>query len=228
MLNKETISKNFKEVQLRIAQAKKTMNRERDDVDLIIVSKTRTAEEISPLLEQGHKNFGENKVQEAETKWPKLKAKFPFAKLHLIGPLQSNKVKRAVGLFDVIETIDREKIAERVSKEISRQQRTLQCYVQLNTGEETQKAGVHPSQADVFIKMCRNDFLLPVSGLMCIPPSNSDPSPHFSLLLEIAERNQISNKSMGMSSDYELAIKLGSTEVRIGTGIFGKRDYPSL
>ncbi len=228
MLNTENISKNFKEVQFRIAQAKKSIGGERTNVDLIVVSKTRTVEEISTLLEQGHKNFGENKVQEAETKWPQLKSKFPFAKLHFIGPLQSNKVKRAVSLFDVIETIDREKIAERVSKEINSQRRELQCYIQLNTGAEPQKAGIHPLQADAFIKMCRNDLSLSVSGLMCIPPFELDPSPHFSLLSEIAERNQIPNRSMGMSGDYELAIKLGSTGVRIGTSIFGKRKYSSF
>jgi pyridoxal phosphate enzyme (YggS family) len=195
---------------------------------LVAVSKTHDADHIRLALDAGHRVFGENRVQEAQGKWPELKAAYPDTVLHLIGPLQSNKVKDAVALFDVIETIDRPKLARRVAAELAASGRAVRCFIQVNTGEEPQKAGVVPQDADAFIARCRDEFGLPVDGLMCIPPVDDDPAPHFALLAKIAVRNGLKSLSMGMSGDYEVAIAMGATHVRVGTAIFGpRRPYPA-
>jgi pyridoxal phosphate enzyme (YggS family) len=167
--------------------------------------------------------FGENKVQEAEDKWPNLKLAYSDISLHLIGPLQSNKVKRAVLVFDVIETLDRLKIANALAREMEAQNIKPECYIQVNTGEEKQKAGVLPANVDTFIKQCRDELGLPITGLMCIPPAGDNPSLHFGLLSEMAKRNGLEKLSMGMSSDFEVAVAFGATSVRVGTAIFGSR-----
>lgn len=194
------------------------------DVTLVVVSKTYGPTEIEPVLLSGHRIFGENRVQESQGKWPALKARFPDVELHLIGPLQSNKAKEAVALFDVIETVDRPSIAEALSKEFQKTVRRPKLYVQINTGEEPQKAGVSPKEADAFLKRCREEWHLEISGLMCIPPVDEPPSPHFALLRKIAERNGLQTLSMGMSSDFDAAIQVGATHVRIGSAIFGARS----
>ncbi len=211
------------EVRERLARAAKDADRDPASVTLICVSKTFGSQDIRPVLALGERVFGENRVQEAEEKWPGLRAEFPSIELHLIGPLQSNKAREAVELFDVIETVDREKIAEALAKEIQRLGKHPKLYVQVNTGAEPQKAGILPQQADGFIETCRKTYGLEISGLMCIPPVNDQASPHFALLNQIAERNGIKILSMGMSSDFELAVQLGATHVRVGTAIFGKR-----
>jgi pyridoxal phosphate enzyme (YggS family) len=216
------------EVRERLARAARDADRDPASVTLICVSKTFSAEGIRPVLAHGERVFGENRVQEAEDKWGEhkgsgLRAEFPDVELHLIGPLQSNKAREAVALFDVIETVDRPKIAEALAKEIQRAGRHPKLYVQVNTGAEPQKAGILPEEADAFIATCRKDYGLDISGLMCIPPVNDQASPHFALLNRIAARNEIGVLSMGMSSDFELAIQLGATHVRVGTAIFGKR-----
>jgi PLP dependent protein len=193
-------------------------------VKLVAVSKTYFAAEIRPVLEAGQRAFGENRVQEAKEKWPALRAEFAGVELHLIGPLQSNKAAEAVALFDVIQTVDRMKIAEALAKEGHKQGRTLSYYVQVNTGHEPQKTGVLPIEADEFIRTCREVLHLHVVGLMCIPPVEQDPRPHFKMLAEIAKRNGLTELSMGMSSDFELAIAEGATVVRVGSAIFGTRQ----
>jgi PLP dependent protein len=192
-------------------------------VQLIAVSKTFEAPDIRPVLEAGQRVFGENRVQEAQKKWPQLRAEYPNVELHLIGPLQSNKAAEAVALFDVIQTLDRLKIAEALAKECQKQGRNLQFYIQINTGREPQKAGVLPQDGDTFIAMCRDDLGLNVVGLMCIPPVDKDPRPHFQMLREMAKRNGLAKLSMGMSSDFEIAIAEGATAVRVGSAIFGSR-----
>jgi len=193
------------------------------DVTLICVSKTFGSEEITPVLEAGHRVFGENRVQEASGKWPALQERFGGVSLHLIGPLQSNKVREAVALFDVIHTLDRPSLAEALAREIDRTGRKPELFIQVNTGEEPQKAGVTPADADDFIARCRGEFGLEIIGLMCIPPVQDPPSPHFALLGKIAARNGLSRLSMGMSGDFEQAIMLGATHVRVGSAIFGSR-----
>lgn len=193
-------------------------------VAITAVTKTFGEERIRPALEAGHRMFGENRVQEAQAKWPSLKADYPDVELHLIGPLQSNKAKDAVSLFDVIETIDRPKIARALAAEMKKQDRAPRLLVQVNTGEEEQKAGVAPKNADTFIAQCREEFGLAIEGLMCIPTLDDAPAPHFALLAKIAERNGLDVLSMGMSADYLDAARLGATHVRIGSGIFGERD----
>jgi pyridoxal phosphate enzyme (YggS family) len=194
---------------------------------LIAVSKTVPAAVIAPVLTAGHRHFGENRVQEAAQKWPDLRAQLgPKASelvLHLIGPLQTNKAADAVALFDVIHTVDRPKLAEKLVQEMAQQGRRLPCFIQVNTGREAQKAGVDPHEADAFIVQCRDELRLPVTGLMCIPPVDEEPSPHFALLREIARRHDLQNLSMGMSDDYEIAMMFGATHVRIGSAIFGAR-----
>jgi PLP dependent protein len=211
------------EVRERLNRAARDAGRDPAGITLICVSKTFPPEHIRPVLALGERHFGENRVQEAEEKWPGLRADYPGLELHLIGPLQSNKVREAVALFDVIETVDREKIAEALAKEIKRTGKHPKLYVQVNTGAEPQKAGILPQEADAFIATCRETYGLEISGLMCIPPVNDQASPHFALLNKIAARNGIETLSMGMSSDFELAIQLGATHVRVGTAIFGKR-----
>jgi pyridoxal phosphate enzyme (YggS family) len=181
---------------------------------------------VRAALEAGQRVFGENRVQEAAAKWPALRAEFPDVVLHLVGPLQTNKVPEAVALFDVIETVDREKLARKLAAEITKTGRALACYVQINTGEEPQKAGIPPRQADAFIALCRDEIGLDITGLMCIPPVDEDPAPHFALLAEIARRNGLGTLSMGMSGDFEVAAMFGATHVRVGTAIFGERQKP--
>ncbi len=207
----------------RIETATRQAKRPEGSVNLIAVSKTYPAEDIRPLLEDGHRLFGENRVQEAKAKWPELRAAFPDSALHLIGPLQTNKVREAVDLFDVIETLDRPKLAAALARAFATTGRVLPCYVQINIGQEEQKAGIPPREADAFIASCRQEFDLPVQGLMAIPPVDAPPAPFFAELRRIAERNGIPILSMGMSGDFEQAIHEGATHVRLGTAIFGER-----
>lgn len=192
-------------------------------VSLIAVSKTHGCEDILPVLAAGQRLFGENRVQEATAKWPLLRKAYPDVELHLIGPLQTNKVAEAVALFDVIETVDREKLAAALSLEMKKQRRSLPVFIQVNTGEEPQKAGIAPLEADAFIARCRDVHGLRVVGLMCIPPIDEEAALHFALLSKIAARNGLANLSMGMSGDFEKAIRHGATHVRLGTAIFGER-----
>ena len=213
----------FGRVKHEIARASKACGRAPHDVTLVVASKTQVSTRILPLLKAGHRAFGENRVQEALGKWPALREAFPDVNLHLIGPLQSNKAREAVAFFDVIETLDRPRLAAAIAQEIQRQNRHPQLYVEVNTGNEPQKAGVPAGSADAFIRQCREEFSLPISGLMCIPPVGEQASPHFALLAAIAKRNNISVLSMGMSADFPLAIQLGATHVRLGSAIFGDR-----
>lgn len=210
-------------VKAEIARAERDHGRKAGSVTLVAVSKTMPAARIRPALQAGQRVFGENRVQEGKEKWPGLRAEFAGIELHLIGPLQTNKVKEAVALFDVIETLDREKLALELAKEMARAGRAPKLYVQVNTGAEPQKAGILPGEADAFIRLCRETHGLNIVGLMCIPPADEPPSPHFGLLGEIARRNGIATLSMGMSADYDAAIQLGATHVRVGSAIFGAR-----
>ncbi len=213
----------LKRVKEEISAAAKAANRGAESVQLIAVSKTFDAEAIRPVIAAGQRIFGENRVQEAERKWPPLRAAYPDIKLHLIGPLQSNKAKEAVAFFDAIHTIDREKIARAVAAEMAKQNRTLELFVQVNTGEEPQKAGVMPREAAAFVELCRDELKLPVRGLMCIPPVDEEPAVHFAFLAKLARELRLSGLSMGMSSDFETAIAFGATYVRVGSAIFGTR-----
>ncbi len=197
--------------------------RERSSVTLVAVSKTFNADAIVPVIESGQRVFGENRVQEAKAKWPGLISSYPGIELHLIGPLQSNKAKEAVALFDAIHSVDRPSLCEALAKEFKSRKRHPQLFVQLNTGEEPQKAGIAPAEADSFIASCREKYGLPITGLMCIPPVNEPPAPHFALTAKIAARNGLENLSMGMSADFAIAIALGATHVRVGSAIFGER-----
>jgi PLP dependent protein len=220
------MSKNLEAVRHRIDEAVARADRDVGSVRLVAVSKTKPVEEIRPVLAGGQRLFGENRVQEAAAKWPDLRDEFPDVRLHLIGPLQTNKVKQAVALFDAIETVDREKLARALAKEMQQADRWLDCFIEVNVGEEEQKAGILPADADDFIRLCRDELKLPVRGLMCIPPAGEEPSPYFALLAKIAARNELPEISMGMSADYEVAIEFGATLVRVGTAIFGARNYP--
>ncbi len=191
---------------------------------LIAVSKTYDASAILPVLEAGHRLFGENRVQEAQGKWPNLRQQFPDIDLHLIGPLQSNKAKEAVALFDCIHTIDRPKIAEAIASEMAKQARQLKLFVQVNTGEEEQKAGIIPRETMAFVAMCRNQLKLNIAGLMCIPPVDEEPAVHFALLAKLAREAELPELSMGMSADFETAVEFGATYVRVGSAIFGSRS----
>ncbi|BCG77689.1 YggS family pyridoxal phosphate-dependent enzyme [Mesorhizobium sp. 113-3-3] len=213
----------FFAVQAKIAAAEQEARREAGAVTLVAVSKTFDAADIRPVIEAGQRVFGENRVQEAQGKWPDLKQAFPAIELHLIGPLQSNKAKEAVALFDVIETVDRDKIAAELAKEIARQGRAPKLYVQVNTGSEPQKAGIEPRDAVAFVARCRDVHGLAVEGLMCIPPADENPGPHFALLEKLAREAGVEKLSMGMSGDYETAIAFGATSVRVGSAIFGSR-----
>ena len=214
-------------VRERIRAAEDTAGRTAGETVLVAVSKTFEAEDIRPVLEAGQRVFGENRVQEAEAKWPGLKEEFDGTELHLIGPLQTNKIKPALAVFDVIQTVDREKLARKLAKEMEAAGVRPACLVQVNTGEEPQKAGVAPGEADAFIALCRDELNLPVTGVMCIPPADEPAAPHFALLAKIAARNGLSVVSMGMSADFETAVQLGATHVRVGSAIFGVRDYPA-
>jgi pyridoxal phosphate enzyme (YggS family) len=210
-------------VNANIATAARADGRTPDQVRLIAVSKTYSADAIRPALDAGHRSFGENRVQEAAGKWPALRESYDGIDLHLIGPLQSNKTRQAVELFDAIHTIDRQKIAVAVAGEMARQSKELQLFVQVNTGEEPQKAGIPPSETVEFVRFCRSDLKLPVEGLMCIPPVEDEPGVHFALLAELAADCGLTRLSMGMSSDYEIAVRFGATDVRVGSAIFGRR-----
>jgi hypothetical protein len=210
-------------VREEIAQACRDAGRDPAGVTLVAISKTFPAEVIEPVIAGGQRMFGENRVQEAKGKWPPLLARHSGIELHLVGPLQSNKAKEAVALFDAIHSLDRTSLAEALAKEFSRQPRRLQLFVEINTGGEPQKAGVKPQEADAFIAACRNRHGLAVAGLMCIPPLNEPPAPHFALTAQIAKRNGLKLLSMGMSADFPIAIAFGATHVRVGTAIFGAR-----
>ena len=214
---------NLDAVHHAIRRAEKTAGRPEGSTTLVAVSKTFDAPEIAPALEAGHRVFGENRVQEAQGKWPGLRERFEGVELHLIGPLQSNKAAEAVALFDVIHTVDRPKIAGALAKEMEAQGRRPKLFVQVNTGEEPQKAGVAPAEVDDFLKTCREQHKLEIAGLMCIPPFDEPPAPHFALLQKIARRNGLEGLSMGMSADFADAIPFGATHVRVGSAIFGSR-----
>ena len=210
-------------VRENIAAAERDAKRAAGSVQLVAVSKTFDAGDIRPVIDAGQRVFGENRVQEAQGKWPALKQEFPDIELRLIGPLQSNKAKEAVALFDVIETVDREKIVAELAKEIARQGRAPRLYVQVNTGSEPQKAGIEPREAVAFVTRCRDVHGLAIEGLMCIPPADENPGPHFALLAKLATEAGVEMLSMGMSGDYELAVAFGATSVRVGSAIFGSR-----
>jgi pyridoxal phosphate enzyme (YggS family) len=210
-------------VEQEIVRACKEARRERASVTLIAVSKTFDAEAILPVIDAGQRTFGENRVQEAKAKWPALVSAHPGIALHLIGPLQSNKAREAVALFDAIHSVDRPSICEALAKEINSQNKRPELFVQINTGEEPQKAGIAPGEADAFIAGCRDTYGLVISGLMCIPPVNEAPAPHFALTAKIAARNGLKSLSMGMSADFAVAIQMGATHVRVGSAIFGAR-----
>jgi pyridoxal phosphate enzyme (YggS family) len=209
----------------RIEVAARTAGRQPTDVTLVAVSKVQPAERIEAVLAEGQKVFGENRVQEAQSRWPALRDRYADIELHLIGPLQTNKVRQAIELFDVIETVDRPKLARKLADAFAETGRALPCYIQVNTGAEPQKAGILPANVDAFVAECRDTHGLPVAGLMCIPPVDEEPALHFALLRRIAERNGLIGLSMGMSNDFETAIRLGATVVRVGSALFGPRDH---
>lgn len=212
-------------VQADIRSAEAEFGRPEGAVTLIAVSKTFFGDDIRPVLTAGQRVFGENRVQEAMGKWPALRVDFQDVELHLIGPLQSNKAKEAVATFDVIHTVDRPKIAKALKAEMDKQDRHLPCFIQVNTGEEPQKAGIAPGEVDAFVAECKDVIGLNIIGLMCIPPVDEAPGEHFALLEKIARRNNLDRLSMGMSSDYKVAVGFGATHVRVGSAIFGARDY---
>ncbi len=211
------------EIRQRIAAAARSAGRDPGEITLVAVSKVQPAERIEAVLAAGHRVFGENRVQEAVARWPALRERYRDVELHLVGPLQTNKARQAADLFDVIGALDRPRLARKLAEVFAATGRALPCYIQVNTGEEPQKAGVLPEGADAFIAECRDTHGLPVAGLMCIPPVGEAPAPHFALLREIAERNGLAGLSMGMSDDFETAIGFGATIVRIGSALFGAR-----
>lgn len=213
----------LREINGRIELAARGAGRDPAGVTLVAVSKTHEADAIMPVIEAGQRAFGENRVQEAKGKWPALRARFADLDLHLIGPLQSNKTREAVELFDAIHSIDRPKIAEAIAAEMGRQGRRLKLFVQVNTGEEPQKAGIGPRETAAFLRLCREELGLEIDGLMCIPPVDEEPALHFALLAKLAAENGLAGLSMGMSDDFETAIALGATHVRVGSAIFGAR-----
>jgi pyridoxal phosphate enzyme (YggS family) len=218
----DPVETNLRSVRARIAAAAKAVGRDPAEVTLVAVSKAQPDVRVFAALEAGHRVFGENYVQEAKARWPALHAPYPDVRLHMIGPIQTNKARDVVALFEVIETVDRPKLARLFAVEMARQGRRPACFVQVNTGEEPQKAGVLPADADMFIEECRR-LGLPVVGLMAIPPEDEEPSLHFALLADIARRNGLEQLSMGMSADYEIAVQFGATHVRVGSAIFGER-----
>jgi pyridoxal phosphate enzyme (YggS family) len=223
----ETAADRLNDIRARIRVAEREAGRAPGSVELVAVSKTFEAEDIVPVIAAGQRMFGENRVQEAKGKWPALKAATPDIELHLIGPLQSNKAREAVELFDVIHTIDREKIAAAVATEMKALGRTPRLFVQVNTGLEPQKAGIDPRETKAFVDRCRDVHGLAIAGLMCIPPADEEPGPHFALLAKLARDCDLPRLSMGMSGDFETAVGFGATHVRVGSAIFGKRDYPA-
>lgn len=217
------IEARLEDITQRIATVAEKADREAGSVALVAVSKTFEADTIQLVIDCGQRIFGENRVQEAQGKWPGLKEKTGGIELHLIGPLQSNKAADAVALFDVIETVDREKIARALADECNKQGKALRFYVQVNTGMEPQKAGIDPRETVAFVAMCRDELKLNVEGLMCIPPAEEYPGPHFALLAKLAKECGVEKLSMGMSGDFETAIEFGATSVRVGSAIFGTR-----
>lgn len=211
------------EVLERIRRAETEAGRPSESVNLVAVSKQQPIERVRAALESGHRRFGENRVQEAQSKWPALRAEFSDLTLHLLGPLQTNKVKAAVTLFDVIESVDRDRLAVKLAEESQAQGRAPSLFIQVNTGEEAQKAGISPAETDAFVNQCLRVYDLPIIGLMAIPPADEPPAPHFALLAKLADRNGLSQVSMGMSADFEIAISLGATSVRVGSAVFGAR-----
>jgi pyridoxal phosphate enzyme (YggS family) len=211
------------EVRSHIAAAAQAVGRDPASVTLVAVSKMHGADSVRTVLVAGQRVFAENRVQEAQEKYPALKTECSDLELHLIGPLQTNKARDAVELFDVIQSVDRDRVAAALAKEMDRLGRRPACYIQVNTGEEPQKAGIAPGEVDAFVAACRNTYTLPIVGLMCIPPVDEEPALHFALLAKIAARNGLGNLSMGMSADYETAVRLGATHVRVGSAIFGAR-----
>jgi hypothetical protein len=220
---KDDPAANLAAIKREIEAALKEAARGAGSVTVTAVSKTHGPERILPALEAGHRVFGENRVQEAMAKWPALREAYPDIELRLIGPLQSNKAKETVAFFDVIESLDRPKLAKALAAEMDKQGRRPKLYIQVNTGEEAQKAGVAPAEVPAFLDQCRDEFGLDITGLMCIPPAEDDPAPHFALLAKMAKTLGLSGVSMGMSGDYPVAARLGATHVRIGTGVFGSR-----
>lgn len=218
-----TILNNLEKISSEIETAALHCGRQKSDVTLVAVSKMHDKEEILPLLSAGHRVFGENRVQEAFQKYPDLKQSYPDLKLHLIGSLQTNKVKEAVSLFDVIETVDRIELAKKLADEMKKQNKNIPCFVQVNTGEEPQKGGIVPRETISLVNQCR-DLGLNVIGLMCIPPVEDEPSPHFALLKKLARQANVPELSMGMSDDFPVAIQQGATFVRVGTALFGPRS----
>lgn len=218
-----TVADNLRAVRAEIARAAREAGRRDDAVCLVAVSKTQPADRVAEALAAGQRVFGENRVQEARSKFPDLRGRWPDLQLHLLGPLQTNKVREAVALFDVIETVDRRRLAEALAREMERAGRCPDLFVEVNTGEEPQKAGVLPADADAFIAACRTELALPVTGVMAIPPQDEEPSLHFALLADLAARNGLAKVSMGMSADYPIAVQFGATHVRVGTAIFGAR-----
>lgn len=221
----EDAAARLEEIRSRIARAEKDAGRAPGSTTLVAVSKTFEADAIRPLIAAGQRIFGENRVQEAKGKWPAMIADTPDIELHLIGPLQSNKAKEAVELFDVIHTVDRDKIARVLAEEMARQDKHPRLFVQVNTGAEPQKAGVLPDEAAAFVARCRDEHGLTIEGLMCIPPVEDVPGPHFALLQKLGQELGLPVLSMGMSADFETAVRFGATHVRVGSALFGKRDY---
>ncbi|MDE2476852.1 MAG: YggS family pyridoxal phosphate-dependent enzyme [Alphaproteobacteria bacterium] len=217
-------AENLKSVYARIEAARRSAVAPAAEIRLIAVSKTHPAERIVPVLDAGHRIFGENRVQEAKSKWPELRARYPGIELHLIGALQTNKVREAVALFDVVHSLDRLHLAEVLKNELERSRRAVRLLVQVNTGQEPQKGGIAPRETVDFVRHCRDELLLPVIGLMCIPPPDEEPALHFALLRKLADECGLEFLSMGMSDDFETAIRFGATHVRIGTAIFGARE----
>lgn len=222
-----TLAGRLAEVRRQIDETLADCGRAPGSVTLVAVSKTHGADAAAEAIAAGQRVFGENRVQEAKAKWPALKEAHPDLELHLIGPLQTNKVREAVALFDVIETVDRPRLAEALAEEMARTGRRPRCLIEVNTGEEAQKAGVLPAEVDAFVAACRDTWALPVTGLMCIPPVDEEPAMHFALLAAMAERNGLTDISMGMSGDFPSAIRFGATHVRVGTAIFGARPAPA-
>jgi len=219
----DLVAANLEAVRARIAAAARAVGRDPAEIALVAVSKAQPEARVQAALAAGQRVFGENYMQEAKARWPALRALHPDVRLHMIGPVQTNKARDVVALFDVIETVDRPKLARALAKEMDRLGRRPACLIEVNTGEEPQKAGVWPADADALIKECRDDLALPVVGLMVIPPEDEEPSLHFALLAEIARRNGLEQLSMGMSADFEIAVQFGATHVRVGSAIFGAR-----
>ena len=218
-----TVAVHLEDIRKRIDDAAHAANRRPEQVTLVAVSKAQPEDRVLAALDAGHRIFGENYLQPAQARWPKLRERYPHVRLHMIGAIQSKKAKEVVALFDMIETVDREKLARVLAKEMAAQARRPDCLIQVNTGEEPQKAGILPADTDAFIAHCRDELALPVKGLMCIPPADDEPAMHFALLAKIAARNDLQILSMGMSSDFEVGVQFGATHVRVGSAIFGAR-----